>query len=99
MSNKKRDLELISKILLVIEDSLAEEITSNKSLLAHKLIEEYDKNVVFVHVRLLKNAGLIDASLRDNWENKDYFIKGMTWDGYDYLEKARKKMELLGRVA
>ena len=99
MSNKKRDLELVCKILLVIEDSSAAEITSNQSLVSHELIREYDENVVDLHVRLLMNAGLIDVSLRDDFENKDYFIKGITWSGYDYLEKARKKMELLGRVA
>lgn len=98
MNNKKRDLELLSKILFVIEDSDADEITTPQSLNAHELIKNYDENVVFIHVRLLDNAKLIDATLKDDLENKKYLIQGITWDGYDFLEKARKKLELRGRV-
>lgn len=99
MSNKKRNLELISKILLVVEESDAEEKTTPELLTTHELIKNYDKNVVFVHVRLLHSKGLIDVRLRDDLENKDYLIEGITWEGYDYLDKARKKIELLGRAA
>ena len=99
MSNKKRDLELISKILLVIEESDAGENITSKSLKTHELTQDYDENVVCVHVRLLESKGLIQARMRDDLEIKDYLIEGITWEGYDYLDKARKKLELLGRVA
>ena len=98
MTNKKRDLELLSKILFVIEDSDAQEVINPQSLISHNLIENYDENVVFLHVRLLDSANFIDVTLRDDLENRDYLIKGITWNGYDFLEKARKKMELRGRI-
>jgi len=98
MTNKKRDLELLSKILFAIEDSNADEITTPQSLNAHELIQNYDENVVFLHVRLLDNVKFIDVTLKDNLEDKNYLIQGITWDGYDYLEKARKKLEIRGRI-
>ena len=98
MTNKKRDLELLSKILFVIEDSDAQTIIDPQALISHDLMKNYDENVVFLHVKLLDSAKFIDVTLRDDLENRDYLIKGITWDGYDFLEKARKKLELRGRI-
>ena len=98
MTNKKRDLELLSKILFAIEDSPAEEITTPQSLNAHESIQNYNEDVVFLHVRLLDDAKFIDVTLKDDLEDKNYLIRGITWNGYDFLEKARKKMEIRGRI-
>jgi len=46
----------------------------------------------------LDNVKFIDVTLKDNLEDKNYLIQGITWDGYDYLEKARKKLEIRGRI-
>ena len=80
----KRDMDLIRKILLKIEES------PEFSFIRPFNIEEYDNNQVVYHIILLDEAGLIkarDASAGGN--NYCWIPDRLSWAGHEFLEASR----------
>jgi hypothetical protein len=83
----KRDMELIRELLLAIEakkdpfyQSTELEINSERSL------EEVNYNL-----QLLTDANLVKADIESTFDSPipDVFIRRMTWEGHEFLDKAR----------
>ena len=79
----KRDYELIRRILLEIENK--EDFNRLKSL----EIEGYDQENVVYHSDLLKQAGLINATIYygDGW----VMVDSLTWEGHEFLDQVRNE--------
>ena len=80
----KRDLDLVRKILIAIEDKPnlePEEIT----------IQEYEFEVVAFHLLILKEAGLVDAVMSEDAAGEliGAFAIRLTWNGFEFLDLAR----------
>ena len=74
----KRNFELIRQLLLRIEeDEPLDEIPG------------IDAEARVYHLRLLKQAGLIDAVNMSSLDGEDYHVNGLTWEGHDFLDQAR----------
>lgn len=98
----KRNMDLIRKILLKIEDSNVGEP------LAEIKIEGYESNEIAYNISLLKNAEFIEGEILYEMGSvipSAYVIFGMTWDGHDFLdacrnegiwEKAKEKLRTIG---
>jgi len=76
----KRDMELIKIILSNIEDDKAND-----------KIEGYEEQMVMYHQALLKDAGYINALVRQNTEigggeYSNIFVKDLTWEGHALLD-------------
>lgn len=92
----KRDMELITKILTVIEQSTKEELS---------VMDDFknvcdDENMLKYTLELLKDNGYIEYyKIYDRTpeigkifsSNIDYNVGQLTWKGHDLLEKLRKK--------
>lgn len=81
----KRDMELVRKILLAVEE--AEDIEGG----IQPEIEGYSDAQVTYHSGLLYNAGLITAMDASSMDGPAYIITGLTWEGHDFLEAARNE--------
>jgi hypothetical protein len=79
----KRDLELIRKILVVLEDK--------RSTIAEELpIDGYDENIVAFHINLLIEAGFVKGVLGDELNGAiTAYASSMTWAGYEFLDVSR----------
>lgn len=85
--NVKRDMELIRKLLLHIEEN-----TGGKRLRSTEIeLDDYEKDEIGYHLKLLIDAGFTDAicstAARD--EFPECLIKGLTWVGHDFLDSVR----------
>ena len=79
----KRDMDLIREILLALE--------SDQQVGNEQLIEGYSGAEVNYHAGLLIEAGLADG-LGTGYMKSDYrtfLLKRLTWEGHEFLEKAR----------
>jgi hypothetical protein len=81
----KRDMELIRKILLAIEEQYVNQTIFNLK------IEGYDFNTVAYHCKLMNDAGLIT-----HYEGiacfeglTDFIIGSLSWSGHEFLDKIR----------
>lgn len=80
----KRDMETIRKLLIEIEESEVQySLNSSRS--------EQDR----YHGMLLIDAGLVEGSLRKTLGNTSaapsiVIIKGLTWDGHEFLDNIRQ---------
>lgn len=76
----KRDMDLIRKILLQIEDD--GDVSS---------IEGYEEPVILKHLELLEEAGLINASFKgaDQTRIVSAHVERLTWSGHEFLDAAR----------
>jgi len=84
----KRDLDLIRKILLKIEDSTIDEALTNIR------IEGYESDEIAYNLSLLKNAEFIEGEILYEMGSvipSAYVIFGMTWDGHDFLDACRNE--------
>jgi hypothetical protein len=79
-----RDMDLFRAILLEVESQPAGKMWSAVPLLEHPTIE------VVAHVRLISDAGLVDARFISPVNNEDAFVIRITNDGYDFLEASRQ---------
>lgn len=80
----KREMELIRKIMLTVEDD--QDISS---------IEEYSLGSVKYHAALLIEAGLLDGKTYIYQSNTtqapdDVHITKITWSGHDFIDAVRK---------
>lgn len=82
----KRDMELVRKILLFIEDH-----HEGTSLINLKL-DGYDKTTVAEHCKIMFDYGLLEHFKpypADNDPYNMFAVGGLTWEGFDYLDKIR----------
>lgn len=81
----KRDMDLARKILFAIEESEGEcgpdDIT----------IEGYSDQIVYYHIKILAEAGLIEAEdiSKMGEDGFRWWAKSLTWQGHEFLEAAR----------
>jgi hypothetical protein len=80
----KRDLDLIKKLLEVLEES-ADYYPQDIS------VENYDKKIVTFHLKLLDDAGYIKASFTETGGGEFIHpqVQYITWNGYEFLDLAR----------
>jgi len=79
----KRDMELVRKILLYLEED--DEPSKWKTI----TIKGYGANNISHHLKILYEAGLIEAK---NISTKDINIwqaKSLTWDGHELLDSIK----------
>lgn len=81
----KRDMDLIRKILLTIEERYM------STALYNLKIDGYSREQIAMHCKMLYEAGLISDYKAQYAGNKIYLfgVGNLTWDGYDYLDKVR----------
>ena len=81
----KRDMDLVRKILLEIEERYV------STALYNLQIEGYDVQTIANHCKIMHEAGLISACSIKYASNGIYAfgVGGLTWNGYDYLDKIR----------
>lgn len=81
----KRDMDLVRKILLEIEDKYVSTAIFNLK------IEDYDTETVAYHCKLIYDAGLItDCKIQyADGGICSFGIGSLTWDGHDFLDKIR----------
>jgi hypothetical protein len=77
----KRDLDLVRRILLHLEEGEA-----NPSGFGAFVDEGYDAGAIHYHLRLLHDAGLIEA---DEIVPGQWWPERMTWSGHEFLDAAR----------
>jgi len=80
MMNMKRDMELCRRILLDLE---------NKSFGTGLIKVDYnavDPTIVAYHIKLLAEAGLIDAQDISKGDRLRWRVKSITWEGHDFLD-------------
>lgn len=83
----KRDLDLVRKILFVIEEN---EDATGRSLIAVR-IEGYPEKQIFYHLKLLDEAGLIEAVDFSGGTQLRWEAQSLTWDGHEFLDSARSE--------
>lgn len=79
-----RDMDLFRAILLSVEEQPTGTVWS-----AHPLLDHSVEDVVG-HVRLLEDAGLVDARFSSRVGNEDAAIIRITNAGHDFLEASRE---------
>jgi hypothetical protein len=80
----KRDLELVRRILLDIEDN--RETSGGHSSWSSLIEEGYKAEAIHYHVQLLHDAGLIHA---DELVPGQWWPERITWAGHEFLDSAR----------
>jgi len=84
----KRDMDLIRKILLKLEEFLTDDDIEKIQL------DGYSPEQIIYHVFLLEEAGLIRAKIlfgSGTTAPVDYVIFGLTWAGHDFLDACREE--------
>lgn len=80
-----RDWELIRRILRALEERPTPNSRVEPAAFAHD-----DPLIVAHHIRLLRDAGLIEAVCREATGAPLYCVAtGLTWDGYELLDRIR----------
>ena len=82
----KRDMELVRKILLETEEE------SNNPLEWVVLnIEGYDPELVSYHVKIMAEAGLIEAKDLSTLGSFEWHPKSLRWEGHEFLDTVRNE--------
>ena len=81
----KRDMDLVRSILLQVEDADGGCESGQLEFMGRSQAE------VYYHIELMQQRGLIDATLRRDWNGGVVYasISGLTWDGQDFLDSMR----------
>lgn len=84
----KRDMDLVRSILMMVADS--DDPVSIDALVNG----DHDKQLVGYHISIMKDAGLIKASIMSADDDPYYqcFISSLTWEGNDFLDAVRNDM-------
>lgn len=84
----KRDMDLVRKILLAVEDSDEEDLR-NRWL----EVDGFDRIMVARHVEIMAEANLVDALVAraDNSPAQAARVYKLTWAGYDFLDAIRNE--------
>ena len=79
----KRNMDLIREILLRIE-SFPEPLGR-----IDLNIDEFSPKEIFYHVKLLSEAGLLEATSIHTIGMFEWYANSLTWEGHEFLEAAR----------
>ena len=79
----KRDMELIRKILITLEDS---DQTQGQIPLK---FDGYSEDEISYHVKILDEQGIITATNCSSMKNFEWRATGLTWEGHDYIAAIR----------
>lgn len=84
-TNMKRDMDLCRAILLKLEESERDvgwvEID----------VPNYSREQTSAHIRLLAEAGLIDAEHLTSMDGAAWKAKRLTWAGHEFIEAAKNE--------
>lgn len=80
----KRDMDLLREILVIVEKN-----TDPENWVKIK-VGNFSKKEISYHIKLLFDAGLIDADDVSDSEGIDWEAKSLTWDGHNFLEIVKK---------
>lgn len=83
----KRDMELIRKILFVIEDKYVDTWLGSNVV----KIDGYDMKTIGYHCAILHDAGFVAEYNGQNADDELYFfgVGRLTWDGHELLDKIK----------
>lgn len=83
----KRDLELIKKILLKVEEH------DSTSVIQKLSIEDHDQELINYQIHLMDQANLVNAEIIRVGANEiaDAEILEMTWNGHEFLDAAKNE--------
>ncbi len=82
----KRDMELVRKILIVMEDwPSAYPPAGNPEI----KIEGYTAEQITHHIGLMSEAGLIKAADANSFDGEMWLPIGILWAGHEFLDAAR----------
>lgn len=85
----KRDMDLARAILLVVE---ASETDPGVSVPMNSLVKEgYSDKEISYQIKLLAQAGLIEARDDSTLSGTSWCVKSLTWEGHDFLDAARNE--------
>ena len=79
----KRDMEVIRDVLLAIED------TNQTQGIIELELPALDPVVVSYHIKLLADAGLIEADDLSTMQGFEWKPRSLTWAGHEFLDAAR----------
>lgn len=82
----KRDMELVRKILLQVEQSESDPGGWN-----HLSFEQWPCEAVSYHTMILIDAGLLDGQDLSTLEGSDWRPNSLTWAGHEFLDAARNE--------
>jgi hypothetical protein len=77
----KRDLELIKKILLWLEEDTDPFKPKNTIF-----VENVEKYKFYYHLKLLLQGGLVEARVINNDSGEYYYPTALTWEGHEFLD-------------
>ena len=83
----KRDFDLIRKILLYVEEN------HDEGSLMIKKLEDYNNQTLIFHCKILEEKGFLKGTALESLTsgNDDFQCFGITYDGYEFLDKIRNK--------
>lgn len=82
----KRDWDVVRKILIKLED-----ISDSASYLEPDQVNGYDEQLVSYHMRILDEAGLIEAKCSRGMSTPLHCrAQRMTWNGHEFLDQIRQ---------
>ena len=81
----KRDMDLIRKILIKIEDTKEYPIRENIK------IEGYDDDSINFNLILLGEAGIVEVDSKELTDGTKIIVEvsRLTWEGYEFLDSSR----------
>jgi hypothetical protein len=80
----KRDMELIRRILLDIEES---EVAPGVPMAME--LPDVEPDLLNYHLGLMKDHGLIEAADSQTMTGRSYQPQGLTWEGHEFLDATR----------
>ncbi|MGY3717174.1 DUF2513 domain-containing protein [Sutcliffiella cohnii] len=80
----KRDMDLVRKILVHLESK--EDVFKSSPV----IIEGYDVKTVSYHLKLMFQAGLIEAHSLYSDDRGSWSAKSLTWNGHEFLNAVKQ---------
>ena len=81
----QRDMDLVRQILLKIDEYPEERLPSQP------LVSGWHDKQVNYHLKLLREAGLIEAIVFEGSGQQSFANISMTWSGHEFLDLAREE--------
>ena len=79
----KRNMDLARNILLIMENEENPNGPGNIS------IPEFNDDVIAYHIKLLRDAGLIEAIDASSTSGFHFIPTSLTWEGHEFIDAAR----------
>src|SRR4051812_16606209 len=81
----KRDMDLVRKILLKLEED------TDTGMVINFTIDGYEPDLVSYHVYLLSDAGLLHAKNVSDLTYFEWAPSFLTWAGHEFLDASREE--------